>query len=97
MAEIVLNLDKVAVSLAGRPIFADLDWELQLDQRIGLVGPNGAGKSTLLRLIAGGLPADEGSIYRPPGLAASGTGSWQRSNGLGGSLLGYARFAGHRR
>lgn len=64
MAEILVNLDKVSVSLGGRPIFTDLSWELQDKQRIGLVGPNGVGKSTLMRLIAQELVADSGNIFR---------------------------------
>ena len=68
MAEIVVNLDKVTVSLAGKIIFSGLDWELQLGQRVGLVGPNGAGKSTLLKLITAELPADAGNVFRQPGL-----------------------------
>ncbi len=68
MAEIIANLDKVSVSLAGRPIFGELSWELQAGQRVGLVGPNGAGKSTLLKLIAQELPADSGNIFRVSGL-----------------------------
>ncbi len=68
MAEIVANLDKVRVSLAGRPIFNELSWELQHGQRVGLVGPNGAGKSTLLKLIAQELAADAGNIFRASGL-----------------------------
>ncbi len=71
MAEIVANLDKVSVSLAGRPIFGDLSWELQHGQRVGLVGPNGAGKSTLLKLIAQELEADSGNIFRASGLTAA--------------------------
>ena len=68
MADILVNLDKVSVSLAGRPIFTELSWEIQNRQRIGLVGPNGAGKSTLLKLIAQELPADSGNIFRQSGL-----------------------------
>ena len=68
MAEIVVNLDNVSVSLAGRTIFQELSWELQWQQRVGLVGPNGAGKSTLLKLIAQELPADSGNIYYKSGL-----------------------------
>ena len=51
MAEILVNLDKIGISLAGRPIFNELSWEIQQNQRVGLVGPNGAGKSTLLKII----------------------------------------------
>lgn len=68
MAEVIVNLDKVSVTLAGRPIFAGLDWELQMGQRFGLVGPNGAGKSTLMKILAGELPLDDGNVYRLPGL-----------------------------
>lgn len=68
MAEILINVDKASVSLAGRPIFSELSWEIQDRQRVGLVGPNGAGKSTLLKLIAQELPSDGGNIYRASGL-----------------------------
>ena len=68
MAEVIVNLDKVSLSLAGRPIFDDLGWEIQHGQHIGLVGPNGAGKTTLLRLIAGELTADDGAVFKVPGL-----------------------------
>lgn len=68
MAEIILNVDNVAVNLAGRVIFQGISWEVQTGQRIGLVGPNGVGKSTLMKLIAGELPLADGSIFRAPGL-----------------------------
>ena len=69
MAEVVMNLDKVSVALAGQPIFSGIDWELQMGQRVGLVGANGAGKSTLFKMMIGLIPADEGNIFRQPGLA----------------------------
>ena len=68
MAEIIVKLDHINVSLAARPIFSDLTWEIQRDQRIGLVGPNGAGKSTLLKLIAQDIKEDSGSVFRLSGL-----------------------------
>ena len=68
MAEILINLDKVTVSLAGRTIFSELSWEIQQNQRVGLVGPNGVGKSTLLKLISEELTADEGNLFRSSGL-----------------------------
>lgn len=68
MAEIIVKLDHISVSLAARTIFSDLTWEIQRDQRIGLVGPNGAGKSTLMKLIAQELSLDSGTIFRLSGL-----------------------------
>ena len=71
MAEIIVKLDHVSVSLAGRYVFTDLNWEIQRNQRIGLIGPNGAGKSTVMKLIAQELSADSGSIFRLSGLTLS--------------------------
>ena len=68
MAEILINLDKIGVSLASRPIFDNVSWEIQRNQRIGLVGPNGAGKSTLLKIMAEELPIDSGNLFRKSGL-----------------------------
>lgn len=68
MAEIIVKLDRVSVSLAARPIFSDLTWEVQRDQRIGLIGPNGTGKSTLMKLIAQEIKEDSGAVFRLSGL-----------------------------
>ena len=50
---ISISLSNVHLVLGARTIFKDLTWEIQHDQKIGLVGPNGAGKSSLLKLIIG--------------------------------------------
>lgn len=68
MAEIICKLDQISMSLAGRIIFSEITWEIQRDQRIGLVGPNGAGKSTLMKLVARELKEDSGTIFRTAGL-----------------------------
>lgn len=68
MAEILVNLDKIGISLAGKAIFENLSWEIQQKQRIGLVGPNGAGKSTLLKILAQEWTVDQGQVFRKPGL-----------------------------
>ncbi len=68
MAKILVNLDNISISLAGKTIFENLSWEIQQYQRIGLVGPNGAGKSTLLKILAQEWTADQGQIFRIPGL-----------------------------
>ena len=48
---IAISLANVSLILGARTLFSSLDWEIQHDQKIGLVGPNGAGKSSLLKLI----------------------------------------------
>jgi len=34
-----------------KPLLRDVDLDVQLDSRIGIVGPNGAGKTTVLKLL----------------------------------------------
>ncbi|WP_126594163.1 ABC-F family ATP-binding cassette domain-containing protein [Dictyobacter aurantiacus] len=55
----VVNLGK---SFGAERIFSGLNFQIDPQDRIGLVGPNGAGKSTLLNILAGREEPDEGSI-----------------------------------
>ncbi|KAI1131082.1 P-loop containing nucleoside triphosphate hydrolase protein [Nemania abortiva] len=43
-------------------LLRDVDLDVQLDSRIGIVGPNGAGKTTILKLLIGKLSATQGLI-----------------------------------
>ncbi|KAK7976043.1 Protein GCN20 [Apiospora arundinis] len=43
-------------------LLKDVDLDVQLDSRIGIVGPNGAGKTTILKLLIGKLGATTGLI-----------------------------------
>jgi len=58
----VVQIENVAVSFAGKPLFRNVNWRIGDDDRVGLVGPNGCGKTTLLRLIRGDIHPDEGAI-----------------------------------
>ncbi|BCJ77301.1 ABC transporter ATP-binding protein [Catellatospora sp. IY07-71] len=49
-----------------RVLFSDLDLVVAPGDVVGLVGVNGAGKSTLLRLLAGLVPAEQGTITLNP-------------------------------
>jgi ATP-binding cassette subfamily F protein 3 len=57
---ITISLSKIKLILGSRTIFNDLSWEIQDDQKIGLVGPNGAGKSSLFKLIIGEYSPEPG-------------------------------------
>ncbi|OKL58892.1 hypothetical protein UA08_05778 [Talaromyces atroroseus] len=51
-----------------KPLLSDVDLDVQLDSRIGIVGPNGAGKTTVLKLLIGQLQPTRGLISQNPRL-----------------------------
>jgi ATP-binding cassette subfamily F protein 3 len=51
-----------------RPLLSNVDLDVQLDSRIGIVGPNGAGKTTVLKLLIGALTPTSGLISQNPRL-----------------------------
>jgi ATP-binding cassette subfamily F protein 3 len=66
---IAISLSNVSLVLGARPIFKNLFWEIQHDQRIGLIGLNGAGKSSLLKLITGEYsPEPGGAVVKAKGV-----------------------------
>jgi ATP-binding cassette subfamily F protein 3 len=66
---ISISLSHVHLVLGARTIFKDLTWEIQHDQKIGLVGPNGAGKSSLMKLIVGEFtPEPGGAVIKAKGV-----------------------------
>ncbi|TVY38841.1 Protein GCN20 [Lachnellula subtilissima] len=50
------------------PLLRNVDLDVQLDSRIGIVGPNGAGKTTVLKLLIGKLSPTSGLISQNPRL-----------------------------
>ena len=59
----LITLDQAAVGYDGTPVLRRLNLRIDPDDRIALLGRNGNGKTTLARLLAGQLPAIEGSIH----------------------------------
>lgn len=51
-----------------KPLFRDLNFAIQRQDKVAVIGKNGKGKSTLLNVIAGELKADNGSIRTHPSL-----------------------------
>ncbi|SPQ26941.1 550bde6c-5395-4fef-afd2-5918cdb4432b [Thermothielavioides terrestris] len=49
-------------------LLRNVDLDVQLDSRIGIVGPNGAGKTTVLKLLIGKLQPTSGIISQHPRL-----------------------------
>lgn len=47
-----------------KPLLRNVDLDVQLDSRIGIVGPNGAGKTTVLKLLIGALEPVSGLISK---------------------------------
>jgi ATP-binding cassette subfamily F protein 3 len=57
---IAIQFSNVSLVLGARAIFRGLSWEIQDNQKLGLIGPNGGGKSSLLKLITGEYTAELG-------------------------------------
>ncbi len=64
----LVYLDHLTRGYGSQTVLEDITWEIEPNQKIGLVGPNGAGKSTLLRIIAGQIQAESGTVTRQRGL-----------------------------
>ncbi len=60
-----LAVTDLAADRGGRRVFADVGFTVRPGGAVEVTGPNGAGKSTLLRVLAGLLPAAEGSVANP--------------------------------
>ncbi len=49
----MISVDAVTVEFNGSPLFSNIAFNINENDRIALMGKNGAGKSTLLKIIAG--------------------------------------------
>ncbi|KAA8649217.1 putative AAA family ATPase GCN20 [Aspergillus tanneri] len=59
----IVQMSEVAFGYTkDRPLLKNVDLDVQLDSRIGIVGPNGAGKTTVLKLLTGQLQPSSGFI-----------------------------------
>jgi ABC-type sulfate/molybdate transport systems ATPase subunit len=57
-----LKVSRLSFLREGRTVLDDLDFELELGERVAILGRSGSGKTTLLRLIAGLETPDAGEI-----------------------------------
>ena len=65
----IIQMTNVAFGYTpDKPLLRNVDLDVQLDSRIGIVGPNGAGKTTVLKLLIGQLQPSSGLISQNPRL-----------------------------
>ncbi|GHO42843.1 ribosomal protection-like ABC-F family protein [Ktedonospora formicarum] len=58
----IVNIIQLGKSFGAERIFSNINFQIDPNDRIGLVGPNGAGKSTLMNILAGRETPDEGQV-----------------------------------
>ncbi len=58
----VLEITDLVKRFDSREVYRGFSFNVQNQDRIGLVGPNGAGKSTLLKIMGGVLPYEGGTV-----------------------------------
>jgi energy-coupling factor transporter ATP-binding protein EcfA2 len=80
----MIQIEGIGKSFGAQVVDRDLSWNINRDERIGLVGPNGAGKTTLCRILIGQIEVDGGQVrwarsvtigYLPQEIAPAGDGT----------------------
>ncbi|HEY8934692.1 MAG TPA: ABC-F family ATP-binding cassette domain-containing protein [Cyclobacteriaceae bacterium] len=61
----MISVDAVSVEFNGSPLFSNITFNINENDRIALMGKNGAGKSTLLKIIAGASKPTRGKVSAP--------------------------------
>jgi len=61
----VIKINQLSKSYFARALFADVSFQMNAGDRLGLVGRNGHGKSTLFKIILGQEEPDSGEITIP--------------------------------
>ncbi len=65
----MISFDGVSKQYGKQTLFIEASFQLNLEERVGLVGPNGAGKSTIFRMIVGEETPGDGAVTVPKRLA----------------------------
>src|SRR5437667_11536934 len=61
----MISFSKVSKQYGRQVLFVDASFQLNPNEKVGLVGPNGSGKTTLFRMITGEEVADDGDVSVP--------------------------------
>src|SRR5712671_5102871 len=60
--QVLLREDSINKQYADEVALADVAFDIQAGEIVGIIGPNGAGKTTLLEALAGILPAETSDV-----------------------------------
>jgi ATP-binding cassette subfamily F protein 3 len=59
----LLNIDVTEKSFGSKSLYSGLNFEVQANEKVGLIGRNGTGKSTLLNIITGDDKDYQGEVF----------------------------------
>lgn len=60
----LLNVGNISRSFGEKNIFSGVSFEIEANDRVGLVGCNGSGKTTLFKILTGELESDGGTVSK---------------------------------
>ena len=60
--DMVVRCEGAAKGYDGVTLIRDLDFEMTVGERVGIIGPNGVGKTTLLRMLMRQVEPDAGTV-----------------------------------
>ncbi|HWL93616.1 MAG TPA: ABC-F family ATP-binding cassette domain-containing protein [Phycisphaerae bacterium] len=58
----VVRVENASKGFGDIQLIRDLDFEMTVGEKVGIIGPNGVGKTTLLRMLLGKLEPDAGRV-----------------------------------
>ena len=61
----MISIQNLKVEFSARPLFDNINYVINKNDRIALVGKNGSGKSTMLKIIAGLQAPTAGTVSKP--------------------------------
>ena len=62
----LVTIRDLTIGFRGPLLLDSVNFQIEPNQRIGLLGRNGAGKTTLMKLLCGDVQSDSGDIVIPP-------------------------------
>jgi ATP-binding cassette, subfamily F, member 3 len=65
---LVANLNNVTAQYGSQKVLKGVSFEINSEDRLGLIGPNGSGKTTMLKILLGEDVPSEGNVHIASGV-----------------------------